>query len=135
MVASCGGDSPTFAERANTLCRNAQSVELPDRSEARTSAELARMDAEIKRLDREALAAFEALDPPAGREETVQEWLRRLRRQLHASWELLDATRKGVETDAAARVDAENAALTRLARELGATACIGPASHTVYTDG
>jgi hypothetical protein len=122
----------TFAQQANAICREARKMKIPDRASARSKAGVARIDARIKRRDRATVNALAALDPSRGDEETVREWLRHLRRANDAMSDILDASREGFATHAGARLEAEYAPTTRLARKLGATDCIGRRSYTHY---
>jgi hypothetical protein len=110
-------------------------VPRPHRIEARTKAELAQFDARIKQLNRHFYTALAALEPSRRIERTADKWLFHIRRANTAFAEVLDASREGFETKAGARLDAENEAANRLARELGAHDCIAPRSGTTYGNG
>ena len=133
VAGACGsGGEKTFVQQANAICREASKMKIPDRASAGSKAGVARIDARIKRRDRTTVNALAALDPPPGEEETVQEWLRHLRRANDAMSDILDASREGFATHAGSRLEAEYAPSTRLARKLGATECIGRRSFTRY---
>jgi hypothetical protein len=132
-AAACSdGGETTFAKQANAICREARKMKIPDRASARNKAGVARIDARIKRRGRALVNALAALDPPRGKEETVWEWLRHLRRANDAMSDILDASREGFATDAGGRLEAEYAPTTRLARKLGATDCTSARSYTSY---
>src|ERR1041385_8371598 len=83
VAGACGsGSEQTFVQQANTICREAGKMKIPDRASARSKAGVARIDARIKRRDRTTVNALAALDPPPGEEETVREWPRSEERRV-----------------------------------------------------
>jgi hypothetical protein len=143
LLGGCGSaaKSPSageaFAKRANAICRAASRTRLPDRASARTRAELARMDATIKRADRDVLARLRALAPPPHARQRVEAWLSTSDEARHAFNLVLDASGGRIPWAAAMQRGAGNLAAANrragaLARRLGATSCIAPDAFTSY---